>query len=91
MEGLEIMSYNCGVGELRIFSDSSSALQHLSGWSSASDETSISVPLKLRKISQTYDVQLHNGYHYIITGEVMRSLIDWLKKVKQMKGLQAFL
>ncbi|GFU92819.1 hypothetical protein TNCV_1913691 [Trichonephila clavipes] len=40
-------------GELWIVSDSGSALQHLSGWSSTNDETSVSILVKLRKISQT--------------------------------------
>ncbi|GFT49295.1 hypothetical protein TNCV_4582891 [Trichonephila clavipes] len=34
------------------------SLQHLSGWSSPNIETSISILLKLRKISQIHDVHL---------------------------------
>lgn len=58
-EGLDaILPYDNDFGELWILSDSRSALQHLSGWSSANDDTSISILLKLREISQNHDVHL---------------------------------
>ncbi|GFV19687.1 RNase H domain-containing protein [Trichonephila clavipes] len=41
-----------------LFHGSRSALQHLSNWTSAVDETSISILLKLKKISQNYDAHL---------------------------------
>ncbi|XP_035211733.1 uncharacterized protein LOC118185897 [Stegodyphus dumicola] len=53
-----ILAYDCDFGELWILSDSRNALQRLGGWSSACDETSISILLKLRKISQIHDVHL---------------------------------
>ena len=55
---LQWENYRYKSGELWILSDSRSALQHLSGWSSADDETSISILLKLKKISQNHDVHL---------------------------------
>ncbi|GFT33092.1 uncharacterized protein TNCV_1264581, partial [Trichonephila clavipes] len=61
--------------------DSRSALRPLSGWSSANDETSVFVLLKLMKISQTHDVHLHHGSYHMLTLEVMRSLIDWPKRI----------
>ncbi|XP_071043369.1 uncharacterized protein [Parasteatoda tepidariorum] len=58
-EGLDaILPYDSDYGELWILSDSRSALQHRSSWSSASDETSISILLKMRKISQPHDIHL---------------------------------
>ncbi|GFT62071.1 synaptotagmin-12 [Trichonephila clavipes] len=53
-----IISYECDFGKPWILSNSHSALQHLRGWSSANDEISASILLKLRKISQTHDVHL---------------------------------
>ncbi|GFT32954.1 hypothetical protein TNCV_149401 [Trichonephila clavipes] len=52
--------HDCDLGELWILSDNRSVLQHLIGWSSAKDETNVSILLKLRKISQT-----HNGYYHM--------------------------
>ncbi|KFM71405.1 hypothetical protein X975_26341, partial [Stegodyphus mimosarum] len=50
-----------------ILLDSGSA--HLGGWSSANDETSVSILLRLRKISQTHDVHLKwSPSHVIISG-----------------------
>ncbi|GFU65911.1 uncharacterized protein TNCV_5012091 [Trichonephila clavipes] len=58
-KGLDaILTYNINFGEFWILLDSRSALQHLSNWSSAVDETSISILLKLKKISQNHDAQL---------------------------------
>ncbi|XP_035223926.1 uncharacterized protein LOC118196567 [Stegodyphus dumicola] len=52
-----ILFYDCDFEKLDL-TDSRSALQHLGGWSSACDESSISILLKLRKISQTHEVHL---------------------------------
>ncbi|GFX58163.1 uncharacterized protein TNCV_4049211 [Trichonephila clavipes] len=53
-----ILSYDINFGEFWILSDSRSALQQLSNWSSAVDETSICILLKLKKISQNHDAHL---------------------------------
>ncbi|GFY58823.1 hypothetical protein TNIN_390301 [Trichonephila inaurata madagascariensis] len=84
------MSYDCDFGVLWILSNSRSALQHLSGWSSANDETSISILLKLRKISQISGCPppMDTKYH-MLTLELMRLLIDWPKRVERMKRLLA--
>ncbi|GFV27529.1 hypothetical protein TNCV_746821 [Trichonephila clavipes] len=82
------MSYD--FGELCILSGSRSALQHLSGWSSANDETSVSILLKLRKTSQTHDVHLQwlPSHVNIIGNEITE--IDWPKRIVRMKRLLAF-
>ncbi|GFS76611.1 hypothetical protein TNCV_1622081 [Trichonephila clavipes] len=82
------MSYDCDFGKLWILSNSHSALRSSSGRSSASDETSVLVLLKLRKISQTHDVQNSQSISsHVNTRDNEITEIDWPKRSVKMKQL----
>ncbi|GFS68596.1 RNase H domain-containing protein [Trichonephila clavipes] len=88
-----ILSSDCDFGGLWILLDSHGALQRHSGWSSANNETSVFILLKLRKISQTDNVHFHTqGIPLPVnTGDNGISDRDWPKRVVRMKRLLALL
>ncbi|GFY62058.1 hypothetical protein TNIN_27301 [Trichonephila inaurata madagascariensis] len=63
-----IMSFDCDFGEQWILSDSRNAQRHLRGWSSANDETSVSVLVRLRKISKIHDGHLQRIPSHVNSG-----------------------
>ncbi|GFY40234.1 hypothetical protein TNIN_265861 [Trichonephila inaurata madagascariensis] len=87
------MSYDGYFGELWIVSDSRSSLQRLSVWSSANDETSVFILLKLKNISHTHGVHLQWIPSYVnISGiEVADGLDKEIVRMKCVLWLFAYL